>query len=128
MFDCKLTCVLRQVASVAEKEVTRNPQPPFITSTLQQDASAKVGLSPSTTMQLAQQLYEGPAEAAGEVLATLPLQPSAGAVLQPQSNAHQAHVLRGISKLHDLEVRSCAPFANSLIALLDDLPRSCQGQ
>jgi len=53
-----------QVASVSQKTVTRNPQPPYITSTLQQDASAKLGYSPSTTMQLAQQLYEGP-EASG---------------------------------------------------------------
>lgn len=33
--------------------------PPFITSTLQQDAASKLGFSPSQTMSLAQQLYEG---------------------------------------------------------------------
>ncbi len=54
-----------QVASVSQKIVTRNPQPPFITSTLQQDASSKLGFSPSNTMQLAQQLYEGPEESGG---------------------------------------------------------------
>ena len=48
-----------QVAGVAQKEAARNPPPPFITSTLQQDASARAGLSPSATMRLAQQLYEG---------------------------------------------------------------------
>ncbi len=37
----------------------RSPAPPFITSTLQQDASRKLGFSPSRTMQLAQSLYEG---------------------------------------------------------------------
>ncbi len=37
----------------------RSPAPPFITSTLQQDASRKLGFSPSRTMQLAQTLYEG---------------------------------------------------------------------
>ncbi|CAL8469974.1 g9516 [Coccomyxa elongata] len=59
-----------QVASVSQKTVTRNPQPPFITSTLQQDASSKLGFSPSSTMQLAQQLYEGPEESGGEGLIT----------------------------------------------------------
>ena len=36
-----------------------NPYPPFITSTLQLDASNKLGFSPSRTMSLAQKLYEG---------------------------------------------------------------------
>ena len=48
-----------QVVGVTKKEVARNPPPPFITSTLQQDASAKLGYSPAATMQYAQQLYEG---------------------------------------------------------------------
>ncbi|BDA43988.1 DNA topoisomerase 1 [Coccomyxa sp. Obi] len=59
-----------QVASLSQKTVTRNPQPPFITSTLQQDASSKLGFSPSNTMQLAQQLYEGPEESGGEGIIT----------------------------------------------------------
>jgi DNA topoisomerase-1 len=50
---------------VEQKTVTRNPQPPHITSTLQQDASSRLGYSPSATMQLAQQLYEGSALPAG---------------------------------------------------------------
>ena len=37
----------------------RNPQPPFTTSTLQQEASRKLGFSASRTMQIAQKLYEG---------------------------------------------------------------------
>lgn len=57
---------LLQVASVAQKTVTRNPQPPHITSTLQQDASAKLGFSPPFTMQQAQQLYEGSASPSGQ--------------------------------------------------------------
>ena len=55
-----------QVADVASKETARHPPPPFITSTLQQDASAKAGLSPSVTMRLAQQLYEGSETPGGE--------------------------------------------------------------
>lgn len=48
-----------QIASVARKTVARNPAPPFITSSLQQEASKRLGLSAARTMQLAQQLYEG---------------------------------------------------------------------
>ena len=47
------------VASVEAKPVKRHPQPPFQTSTLQQEASRKLGLAPARTMQLAQRLYEG---------------------------------------------------------------------
>jgi DNA topoisomerase-1 len=48
-----------QVVSVEKKRVKRNPPPPFTTSTLQQEASRKLGMSPSRTMTLAQKLYEG---------------------------------------------------------------------
>jgi len=47
------------VKSIKEGEKKRNPAPPFITSTLQQDASRKYGFSTSKTMMIAQQLYEG---------------------------------------------------------------------
>lgn len=47
------------VASVEEKEVQRNPTAPFTTSTLQQEASRKLGFSVKQTMVVAQQLYEG---------------------------------------------------------------------
>ncbi|MBU2090256.1 MAG: type I DNA topoisomerase, partial [Alphaproteobacteria bacterium] len=47
------------VAEVEKKTVKRHPQPPFTTSTLQQEASRKLGFSASRTMQVAQRLYEG---------------------------------------------------------------------
>ncbi|EMD83741.1 type I DNA topoisomerase [Pacificimonas flava] len=47
-----------QVAAVETKPVTRNPYPPFTTSTLQQEASRKLGISASDTMRTAQALYE----------------------------------------------------------------------
>ncbi len=47
------------VASVEAKPVKRNPYPPFTTSTLQQEASRKLGFAPSHTMRVAQRLYEG---------------------------------------------------------------------
>jgi len=47
------------VSSVEKKQRKRNPTPPFITSTLQQEAARKLGLSARNTMRIAQQLYEG---------------------------------------------------------------------
>ncbi len=47
------------VKSVATKEKKRNPVPPFITSTLQQESSRKLRFSVKRTMMLAQGLYEG---------------------------------------------------------------------
>lgn len=46
------------VSSVEAKPVKRNPPPPFITSTLQQEASRKLGFTAKRTMQAAQKLYE----------------------------------------------------------------------
>ncbi|MBA4747343.1 MAG: type I DNA topoisomerase [Sphingopyxis sp.] len=46
------------VTSVETKPLTRNPPPPFATSTLQQEAARKLGFSASHTMRLAQALYE----------------------------------------------------------------------
>ena len=48
-----------QVAQVTRKEMKRNPAPPFTTSTLQQEASRKLGFSAKKTMSTAQRLYEG---------------------------------------------------------------------
>lgn len=47
-----------QVLSVEESEQKRSPRAPFITSTLQQAASSRLGFSPSRTMRIAQKLYE----------------------------------------------------------------------
>ncbi|TQL17567.1 DNA topoisomerase I [Zymomonas mobilis] len=46
------------VSQVETKPVSRNPQPPFTTSTLQQEAARKLGFAASHTMRLAQSLYE----------------------------------------------------------------------
>ncbi len=46
------------ITDIKETEVKRSPRAPFITSTLQQTASTRLGFSPSRTMQLAQKLYE----------------------------------------------------------------------
>lgn len=47
------------VSAINKKTVKRNPAPAFITSTLQQEASRKLGFSAKKTMQVAQKLYEG---------------------------------------------------------------------
>jgi len=56
-----------QVSAVERKTVRRNPFPPFTTSTLQQEASRKLGFGASHTMRLAQRLYEG-VEVGGETV------------------------------------------------------------
>ncbi|MBY0338437.1 MAG: type I DNA topoisomerase [Acetobacteraceae bacterium] len=55
------------VGSVEKKRVKRNPPAPFQTSTLQQEASRKLGFGAQLTMRTAQQLYEG-VEIAGETI------------------------------------------------------------
>ena len=47
------------VAAVEAKPAKRHPQAPFTTSTLQQEASRKLGFAPAHTMRIAQRLYEG---------------------------------------------------------------------
>ena len=47
------------ITSIATKAQKRSPAPPFTTSTLQQEASRKLGFSPKRTMSVAQRLYEG---------------------------------------------------------------------
>jgi DNA topoisomerase-1 len=55
------------VSEIDSRQVRRNPFPPFTTSTLQQEASRKLGLAASRTMQIAQRLYEG-IDLAGETV------------------------------------------------------------
>jgi DNA topoisomerase I len=47
------------LSNIDEKDSFRNPPPPFTTSSLQQEASIKAGMSPKQTMSVAQKLYEG---------------------------------------------------------------------
>ena len=58
-------CSLK-IETIKTKEVRRRPQPPFITSTLQQAASNAFGFQPNRTMSLAQKLYEGVDLGSGE--------------------------------------------------------------
>lgn len=54
-----LTGTKYKITEINKKETRKNPLPPFITSTLQQEAAKKLGFSAKQTMMLAQQLYEG---------------------------------------------------------------------
>ncbi|RXI25761.1 type I DNA topoisomerase [Aliarcobacter trophiarum] len=57
--ETSLNSGIYKLVDIEEKDSTRNPAPPFTTSTLQQEASRKIGLSVAQTMMIAQQLYEG---------------------------------------------------------------------
>src|SRR4051794_32712258 len=58
-FKQALNAASYTVATVDAKPARRNPQAPFTTSTLQQEASRKLGFAPAHTMRVAQRLYEG---------------------------------------------------------------------
>jgi DNA topoisomerase-1 len=57
--EAALKAGVYKVLSLEAKPVKRNPPPPFTTSTLQQEASRKLGFAAARTMQIAQRLYEG---------------------------------------------------------------------
>ena len=57
--EASLNQGIYKLVDIEEKDSTRNPAAPFTTSTLQQEASRKLGLSVKQTMIVAQQLYEG---------------------------------------------------------------------
>ncbi|WP_035639421.1 type I DNA topoisomerase, partial [Bradyrhizobium sp. ORS 375] len=58
-FKNALNAATYSVLTVDAKPARRNPQAPFTTSTLQQEASRKLGFAPAHTMRIAQRLYEG---------------------------------------------------------------------
>ncbi len=72
------------VASVESKPQRRNPQPPFITSTLQQEAQRKLGFDASRTMQIAQRLYEG-VDIGGETAGLITYMRTDGVDLAPEA-------------------------------------------
>jgi len=58
-FKRAIEAAIFSVSTVDAKPARRNPQAPFTTSTLQQEASRKLGFAPAHTMRIAQRLYEG---------------------------------------------------------------------
>src|SRR5262249_57419395 len=69
---------------VEAKPARRNPPPPFTTSTMQQEASRKLGLAPAMTMRLAQRLYEG-VEIDGETIGLITYMRTDGIDLVPEA-------------------------------------------
>ena len=72
------------VASVEAKPVKRHPQPPFTTSTLQQEASRKLGFAPAHTMRVAQRLYEG-VDIGGETVGLITYMRTDGVQIAPEA-------------------------------------------
>ncbi|MBJ3778704.1 type I DNA topoisomerase [Acuticoccus mangrovi] len=69
--------------SVEAKPQKRNPAPPFTTSTLQQEASRKLGFSSARTMQVAQKLYEG-VDLGGETVGLITYMRTDGVQMAPE--------------------------------------------
>jgi len=74
------------VASVEAKPARRNPPPPFTTSTLQQEASRKLGFAPAHTMRVAQRLYEG-VDISGETVGLITYMRTDGIDMAPEAIA-----------------------------------------
>ncbi len=73
-----------KVAEIEAKPAKRHPSAPFTTSTLQQEASRKLGFAPARTMQLAQRLYEG-ADIDGETVGLITYMRTDGVDLAPEA-------------------------------------------
>ena len=74
------------VASVEAKPAKRNPPPPFTTSTMQQEASRKLGFAPAHTMRIAQRLYEG-IDIGGETVGLITYMRTDGVYMAPEAIA-----------------------------------------
>src|SRR5262245_43111932 len=92
------------VASVEKRAVRRNPYAPFTTSTLQQEASRKLGFSAKQTMQLAQRLYEG-VEIDGELTGLITYMRTDGVTIIPEAVAAIRHLVE-----RDFSRRYLPPF------------------
>ncbi|MDP1630385.1 MAG: type I DNA topoisomerase [Caulobacter sp.] len=87
---CKFT-----VASVEKKPARRTPPPPFTTSTLQQEASRKLGFSAQRTMQAAQKLYEG-IDIGGETTGLITYMRTDGVQAAPEALDEARKVIGGL--------------------------------
>ncbi len=80
------------IDSVESRPVKRHPAPPFITSTLQQEASRKLGFGAKRTMQIAQGLYEG-VELGGETVGLITYMRTDGITMVPEAIAEARAVI-----------------------------------
>ncbi|HEY8571317.1 type I DNA topoisomerase [Phenylobacterium sp.] len=84
-----------KVAAVEKKPARRSPPPPFTTSTLQQEASRKLGFSAQRTMQAAQKLYEG-IDIGGETVGLITYMRTDGVQTAPEALDEAREVIGGI--------------------------------
>ncbi len=93
-----------RVVSTDKKAVKRNPYAPFATSTLQMDASRKLGFSAKHTMQVAQRLYEG-VDIGGETVGLITYMRTDGVTIVPEA----VSAIRGMIA-REYSQRYVAPF------------------
>ena len=91
IFNALKNCTYK-VGSLESKPAKRHPFPPFRTSTLQQEASRKLGFSASRTMQIAQRLYEG-VDVGGETVGLITYMRTDGADMAPEAVAAARNVI-----------------------------------
>lgn len=84
-----------KIAAVEKKPGKRSPPPPFTTSTLQQEASRKLGFDAKRTMQAAQKLYEG-IDIGGETVGLITYMRTDGVQTAPEALDEARHVIGGI--------------------------------
>ncbi|MEY4255939.1 MAG: hypothetical protein RLZZ141_1166 [Pseudomonadota bacterium] len=82
------------VTAVEKKPAKRSPAPPFTTSTLQQEASRKLGFSAQRTMQAAQKLYEG-IDIGGETVGLITYMRTDGIQSAPEALVEARQVIAG---------------------------------
>jgi DNA topoisomerase I len=85
-FKTALEAAKFSVTDVESKPARRNPYPPFTTSTLQQEASRKLGMAPAIAMRVAQKLYEG-IEISGETVGLITYMRTDGVQMAPEAVA-----------------------------------------
>ncbi len=91
-FKAALDNAAFKVAEIEARPAKRHPAAPFTTSTLQQEASRKLGFAPARTMQLAQRLYEG-ADIDGETVGLITYMRTDGVDLAPEAIASARSVI-----------------------------------
>ena len=91
-FKQALEAAAFSVATVEAKPARRHPWPPFTTSTLQQEASRKLGFAPARTMQIAQRLYEG-IDIGGETAGLITYMRTDGVDMAPEAVAAARRVI-----------------------------------
>jgi DNA topoisomerase-1 len=84
-----------KVASVEKRPARRTPPPPFTTSTLQQEASRKLGFAAERTMRAAQKLYEG-VDIGGETVGLITYMRTDGVQSAPEALTEAREVIGGL--------------------------------